>query len=133
MTTFAVVGDVLVAALVVGVLSRLFARRLDAPWTLWAVPAVLVLLPGLAIVRAMLAPSAVLQISLLADALLTAFAIGVGVASGDILVSTYLQIREVIVDPVVGAVAGVLVTRSADAGSPRAPVDDGPDVPAPPR
>ena len=132
-TTFAVVGDVLVAALVVGVLSRLFARRLDAPWTLWAVPAVLVLLPGLASVRAMLAPSAVLQISLLADALLTAFAIGVGVASGDILVSTYLQIREVIVDPVVGAVAGVLVTRSADAGSPRAPVDDGPDVPAPPR
>ena len=33
-TTFAVVGDVLVAALVVGVMSRLFARRLHAPWTL---------------------------------------------------------------------------------------------------
>ena len=53
----------------------------------------------------MLATSAVLQVSLLADALLTAFAIGVGVASGDIVVSTYLQIRERIVDPVVGAVA----------------------------
>ena len=129
-TTFAYIGDVLVAALVVGVLGRLFSRRLDAPWTLWAVPAVLVLLPGLTIVRAMLATSAVLQVSLLADALLTAFAIGVGVASGDIVVSTYLQIRERIVDPVVGAVAGgfdTLVMRSGETtthdGSSR---DDGP-------
>jgi len=116
-TTFALVGDVLVAALVVGVLSRLFARQMHAPWTLWAVPAVLVLLPGLTIVRAMLATSAVLQVSLLADALLTAFAIGVGVASGDIVVTTYLQIREQIVAPVAGAVVDGLdrlVTRSGE-------------------
>ena len=126
-TTFAYVGDVLVAALVVGVLGRFFSRRLDAPWTLWAVPAVLVLLPGLTIVRAMLATSAVLQVSLLADALLTAFAIGVGVASGDIVVSTYLQIRERIVDPMVGAVAGgidTLVTRSAPVDAQRDPSGD---------
>ncbi|MFN8630339.1 MAG: threonine/serine exporter family protein [Chloroflexota bacterium] len=124
LTSFSLLGEVLTAALVVGVLSRVLARRMDAPWTLWAVPAVLVLLPGLTIVRAMLATSAVLQVSLLADALLAAFAIGVGVATGDIVVSTYLQIREQIVDPVAGAVAGGidrLVTRS---GEPRAEPDE---------
>lgn len=68
----------------------------------------------------MLATSAALQVSLLADALLTAFAIGVGVgvASGDILVATYWQIREQIVDPVMGAVASgidTLVTRTGEA------------------
>lgn len=126
-TSFAVVGEVLVAAMVVGVLSRLFARRQDAPWTLWAVPAVLVLLPGLTIVRAMLATSAVLQVSLLADALLTAFAIGVGVAAGDIVVSTYLRIREQIVEPVVGAVTSgidTLVARSGDQGDDSQPGGD---------
>ena len=114
---FSLAGDVFTAALLVGVLGRLFARRMDAPWTLWAVPAVLVLLPGLAIVRAMLAPTVTLQVAGLADALLTAFAIGVGVASGDILVSTYWQVREHVLDPVVGAVASgidTLVTRSSE-------------------
>jgi uncharacterized membrane protein YjjP (DUF1212 family) len=134
-TSFAVVGEVLVAAMVVGVLSRLFARRQDAPWTLWAVPAVLVLLPGLTIVRAMLATSAVLQVSLLADALLTAFAIGVGVAAGDIVVSTYLRIREQIVEPVVGAVTSgidTLVARSGDQGDDPQPGGDV-DMPGPSR
>jgi len=114
---FSLAGEVFTTALLVGVLGRLFARRMDAPWTLWAVPAVLVLLPGLAIVRAMLAPTATLQVAGLADALLTAFAIGVGVASGDILVSTYWQVREHVLDPVVGAVASgidTLVTRSSE-------------------
>jgi uncharacterized membrane protein YjjB (DUF3815 family) len=127
LTSFTLIGEVLTAAVVVGVLSRLLSRRMDAPWTLWAVPAVLVLLPGLTIVRAMLAVSAVQQVSLLADALLTAFAIGVGVATGDIVVATYLQIREQIVDPVAGAVVGGfdrLVTRQAGH-------DDGPDAEAP--
>ena len=135
LTSFAVVGEVLVAAMVVGVLSRLFARRQDAPWTLWAVPAVLVLLPGLTIVRAMLATSAVLQVSLLADALLTAFAIGVGVAAGDIVVSTYLRIREQIVEPVVGAVTSgidTLVARSGDQDDDPQPSGDA-EVPGPSR
>ena len=140
LASFDVVGEVFVAALAVGVLSRLFARRLDAPWTLWAVPAVLVLLPGLTIVRAMLAPTVTLQVSLLADALLTAFAIGVGVASGDIVVTTYLRIREQILDPVVGAVASgidTLVARSGDAdevaphGDGETRGDGGPDAPGP--
>lgn len=128
LASFAYLGEVLVAAVVVGVLGRAFARRLDAPWTLWSVPAVLVLLPGLLIVRAMLAPTTTLQVALLTDALLTAFAIGVGVASGDIVVSTYLRIREAIVDPVVGAVSGGLdslvahasETAAGHAGRPRA-------------
>ncbi len=134
-TTFAYLGEVLVAALVVGVLSRVFARRFDAPWTLWAVPAVLVLLPGLTIVRAMLATSTTLQVSLLADALLTAFAIGVGVASGDIVVSTAMRLREHVVDPMVGAVAsgfGTLVTRSGEAASDRPSGRGDPGNPAPP-
>ena len=134
-TTFAFVGDVLVAALVVGVMSRLLSRRLDAPWTLWAVPAVLVLLPGLTIVQAMLATSATLQVSLLADALLTAFAIGMGVASGDIVVSTYMRIREQLVHPVVDAVASgidTLVVQSGD-GSGVSQPDAEADTPGPAR
>ena len=129
LTSFNLVGEVLTAALAVGVLSRMLSRRMDAPWSLWAVPAVLVLLPGLAIVRAMLAPTTTLQLSGLADALLTAFAIGVGVASGDIAVSTYWQIREPVVDPVVGAVASgfdTLVTRTSDSSRDRPPSRDTP-------
>lgn len=113
-------SDVLTAAVVVGVISRLFARRFDAPWILWAVPAVLVLLPGLTIVQAMLAPTTTLQVALLAEAIGTAFMIGVGVASGDIVVATYLRIREAIFEPVVGAVAGgidTLVARGGEAVS----------------
>jgi hypothetical protein len=94
-----------------------------------------VLLPGLTIVRAMLATSAVLQVSLLADALLTAFAIGVGVAAGDIVVSTYLRSREQIVEPVVGAVTSgidTLVARSGDQGDDPQPRGDA-DMPGPSR
>jgi uncharacterized membrane protein YjjP (DUF1212 family) len=128
LTSFSVVGEVFAAAVVVGVLGRVFARRVGAPWTLWAVPAVLVLLPGLAIVRAMLAPTTTLQVAGLVDALLTAFAIGVGVASGDIVVSTYWQIREHVVDPVVGAMASgidTLVARTGDAARDEPSTDGG--------
>jgi hypothetical protein len=58
-----------------------------------------------------------LQVAGLADALLTAFAIGVGVASGDIVVSTYWQVREHVLDLMAGAVASgidTLVTRSSE-------------------
>jgi hypothetical protein len=114
-------------------LGRLIARRLEAPATLVAVSAILPLLPGLAIVQAMLAPTQGQQIALLIDALVTAFAIGVGVASGDIVVATLQRVREHIVEPAVGAVSDgltALVVRPArlpsdDDGSPATP--DGPD------
>jgi uncharacterized membrane protein YjjP (DUF1212 family) len=126
--SFDVLSEVLTAAVAVGVMSRLFARRFAAPWILWAVPAVLVLLPGLAIVRAMLAPTTTLQLALLAEAIGTAFLIGVGVASGDIAVATYLRFREAVLEPVVHAVAGGidgLVTKGGD----DAPLRPGDTVP----
>ena len=46
-----------VAAVAVGAAGRLLARRYQAPATLWVVPAILPLLPGLALVVALLAPS----------------------------------------------------------------------------
>lgn len=95
----------LVAALAVGVFGRFLARRLEVPATLLVVPAILPLLPGLVIVQAMLAETQAQQIALLGDALVTAFAIGVGVASGDIVVATYQRLRQQIVDPALGAVS----------------------------
>jgi uncharacterized membrane protein YjjP (DUF1212 family) len=121
------VDATLVAALVIGILGRLVARRLEAPATLVMVPAILPLLPGLAIVQAMLAPTQALQIRLLIDALVTAFAIGVGVASGDIIVATLQRVRERIVEPAMGAVSGgvtALVVGAAGDGDDRREAED---------
>jgi len=113
---------VLVASVVVGVLGRALARWQEAPATLWTVPAILPLLPGLLIVRAMLASTSTQQVALLGDALLIAFSIGVGVAAGDIIVATYQQVRERIVEPAVGAVSGGITALVARPGAP----DDAP-------
>jgi uncharacterized membrane protein YjjP (DUF1212 family) len=106
-------GATLLAALSIGVVGRLIARRFDAPATLWMVPAILPLLPGLLIVNAMLAATDAEQVALLGDALVSAFLIGVGVASGDIVVSSYLRIRERIVEPAVEVVSGSLAALVA--------------------
>jgi len=98
------------AALAIGVLGRMVAGRLETPATLIAVPAILPLLPGLTIVQAMLAPLQATQIALLTEALVTAFAIGVGVASGDIVVASLQRLRERIVEPAVGAFTDGLAT-----------------------
>lgn len=111
------VDPTLPAALAIGVLGRLAARHLETPATLIAVPAILPLLPGLLIVQAMLAPLQAVQIALLIEAIVTAFAIGVGVASGDIVVASLQRLRERIVEPAVGAVSDGLaafVLRAAD-------------------
>jgi uncharacterized membrane protein YjjP (DUF1212 family) len=89
----------LVAALVIGVASRVLAGRSDAPSALWIVPAILPLLPAPATLLPFLAESEAVQLALQGQALTTAFLIGIGVASGDILVSTYQRYRE-------GALAG---------------------------
>jgi uncharacterized membrane protein YjjP (DUF1212 family) len=112
---------ILVASLVVGAVGRMLARWQEGPASLWTVPAVLPLLPGLTIVQAMLAPTAAQQVTLLGEALLVAFTIGVGVASGDILVSTYQQVRERVARPVTEAVfggTGSLVARPVREASP---------------
>jgi uncharacterized membrane protein YjjP (DUF1212 family) len=116
------VDPTLVAALAIGILGRIVARRLEAPATLIMVPAILPLLPGLVIVQAMLATTQAQQIALFSEALVTAFAIGVGVASGDIIVASVQRFRERIVEPAVGAVSDGITAlvagpadRSADA------------------
>ena len=72
------------AAIIIGVVGRLLARRSKAPAALWVVPAILPLLPGLQLVQAMLAPTDVERVAGLLAAAGAAFLVGTGVASGDI-------------------------------------------------
>ena len=83
----------LVSALAIGVVSRTIAVRAQAPAALWAVPAVLPLLPGLQIVEALLSPADAARVVGLVGAAGTAFLIGAGVASGDIVVTTVRRMR----------------------------------------
>jgi uncharacterized membrane protein YjjB (DUF3815 family) len=94
------------AAVLIGTVGRLLARRYEAPPALWAVPAILPLLPGLQIVQALLAQTDAARLTGLLAAAGTAFLVGTGVASGDIIVATALRVRQRLVDPAVGAVAG---------------------------
>src|SRR4051794_25202895 len=95
-----------VAAMVVGIVGRLIARNQRGPSALWVVPAILPLLPGLQIVLALLAATDQERVAGLVAAATTAFALGVGVAMGDIVVTTLLRLRDVVVAPAVGAVTG---------------------------
>jgi hypothetical protein len=70
------------------------------------VPAILPLLPGLQLVQAMLAETDAARINGLIGAIGTAFIIGTGVALGDILVQAIRGVRDQVVTPAVGAVAG---------------------------
>jgi uncharacterized membrane protein YjjP (DUF1212 family) len=90
----------------VGMAGRILARRLDVPPALWVVPAILPFLPGLQIVTAMLAESDVEQVVGLLGAATTAFAIGAGVASGDILVTTVRRVRDQVIPGAIEAAAG---------------------------
>ena len=122
-----------VAAVAVGAAGRLLARRYEAPATLWVVPAILPLLPGLALVVALLAPSDAQRFSGLWGAILIAFALGVGVAAGDITVAAIHRVRRRVMEPAVRAAAtgiGVLVlppseeTPAADAEGAAGASDD---------
>ncbi len=95
----------LATSIFIGVAGRLLSRRSGSPAALWVVPAILPLLPGLQIVTAMLAVSDLARIIGLIDAAVTAFLIGVGVASGDLIVLAVRGVRDRVVAPAVGAVA----------------------------
>jgi uncharacterized membrane protein YjjP (DUF1212 family) len=98
----------LVFTVAIGMVGRILAHRSQAPSALWVVPAVLPFLPGLQIVTALLAESDVDRIVGLLAAAATAFAIGVGVASGDIIVATVRRFRDrVIPSAIEAAVEGV--------------------------
>ena len=94
------------SAVVIGIVGRTLARRAHAPAALWVVPAILPLLPGLQLVQALLADTDPARISGLVGAAATAFLIGTGVATGDIIVSTLRGVRDTVVAPAVDAVAG---------------------------
>ena len=96
----------LFAALLIGAVGRLLGRWRHGPSVLYVVPAILPLLPGLLLVQAMLAVTDVARLGGLVDAIVAAFLVGVGVATGDILVGTVARIRERILAPAVGALAG---------------------------
>ncbi len=95
----------LAASVVIGIVGRLLAGREHGAAALWVVPAVLLLLPGLQIVSAMLAPTNDLRIAGMLAAGGTAFLLGTGVASGDIIVLTARRLRDRVVDPAVDAMS----------------------------
>ena len=96
----------LIATVFVGAIGRLLARRHGAPSALWVVPAILPFLPGLQMVQAMLAETEQARVNGLVAAAGTGFLIGIGVAFGDVLVGLIRGVRDQVVVPVVGAVAG---------------------------
>lgn len=96
------IGGTFAAAAVVGVVGRLFAHRARAPASLWVVPAILPLLPGLAIVNALLAETDAQKVAGLTGAVIIAFALGTGVALGDLAVEAATNLRHRVVEPAVG-------------------------------
>ena len=106
-------------------IGRVLARRSGAPAALWVVPAILPLLPGLQIVTAMLAVTDLARISGLIAAAVTAFLIGVGVASGDIIVLAVRGVRDLVVAPAVDAVADGVEVLVSGRHRPEAPEPGG--------
>jgi uncharacterized membrane protein YjjB (DUF3815 family) len=90
-----------VAATVIGTLARLAARQFRSLSTIWVGAASLPLLPGLLVLRGLTAPSPLDGVTLLAEALATGFAIGIGVAVGDVMVSTLTRINRDVVLPAI--------------------------------
>jgi uncharacterized membrane protein YjjP (DUF1212 family) len=116
------------AAIAIGVIGRILADRSNGPSSLWVVPAILVLLPGLAIVQALLAPTNEARVAGLVGSIGIAFAIGIGVAAGDIVVTTIRGLRERVVSPAVDVVhEGVVVFVVRPLEQRLGPHDDAPD------
>ncbi|HYO42866.1 MAG TPA: threonine/serine exporter family protein [Candidatus Limnocylindrales bacterium] len=102
------------AAFLVGVAGRMLARQFKAPAALWVVPAILPLLPGLALVVALLAEGDLQRFGGIWNAILIAFGLGVGVAAGDIAVAAVDRVRRGVVVPAMDAVTtgiGALVLQ----------------------
>jgi len=95
----------LLAAVLIGALGTYLAHRRRAPAAIWTVPAILPLLPAPATLLPLLAETEAARQALQGQALETAFVIGVGVASGSIIVATYQRSRERWLEPVVDAVS----------------------------
>ena len=98
----------LLAALVIGVVGRLLAHRSRAPAALWMVPAILPLLPAPSTLLPALAQTEPTRQALQGLAAETAFLIGVGVASGSILVETFRRYRARVLQPALGVASAGL-------------------------
>lgn len=92
----------LIAALGDRELGTALARRSRLPAAIWTVTAILPLLPAPASLLPLLAESSNAQDALQSQAAETAFAIGVGVASGSIALATYQRYRARLLGPVAG-------------------------------
>jgi uncharacterized membrane protein YjjP (DUF1212 family) len=99
------ISRTLLAALAIGVLGRWLAHRSGAPGALWMVPAILPLLPSPSTLLPLLAETETARQALQGRAMETAFAIGVGVACGSIVVATYLRNRERLIEGVAAVVS----------------------------
>jgi uncharacterized membrane protein YjjB (DUF3815 family) len=95
----------LLAALVIGIVGTRLAHRSQAPAALWMVPAILPLLPAPSTLLPALAQTEPAHKALQGLAAETAFLIGVGVASGSILVETFQRYCARALQPVVGMVS----------------------------
>jgi uncharacterized membrane protein YjjP (DUF1212 family) len=96
----------IVAATFIGAVGRVLATQRHSLPVVFVVPAILPLLPGLLLVQAMLATNDLARLGGLIDAAATALFIGVGVATGDIIVATVARFRARVLAPAVNAVAG---------------------------
>jgi uncharacterized membrane protein YjjP (DUF1212 family)/uncharacterized membrane protein YjjB (DUF3815 family) len=97
----------LIASIIIGMVATLLAHHHRTLSVIWTVPAILPLLPAPATLLPLLADTDEAQQSLQGRAFEIAFAIGVGVASGSILVTTALRYRGRMLDPVVSTLARV--------------------------
>jgi uncharacterized membrane protein YjjB (DUF3815 family) len=95
----------LLGSVVIGVIGTLLAHRSAAPTAIWTAPPILPLLPAPATLLPLLAETEAAQQALQGQAVQTAFAIGVGVASGSIIVATYQRYRERVLEPAAGVVS----------------------------
>jgi uncharacterized membrane protein YjjP (DUF1212 family) len=83
----------LVAALLIGLIGRALAQRSHGSAAHWLVPSILPLLPAPATLVPLLAETEQARDALRGQALTTAYLIGVGVASGDILMTLFHRYR----------------------------------------
>jgi uncharacterized membrane protein YjjP (DUF1212 family) len=100
----------LIASLTIGIVGTLLSRRSAVPAAIGLVAPILPLLPAPATLLPLLAETEAAQQALQGQALRSAFTIGVGVASGSVLVATYMRYGRPTLQPVAGAVSNRIST-----------------------
>lgn len=109
------------AAVAIGSVGQWLADRDRLPSVMWTVPAILPLLPGLAMVKGILNLTTIQGVIEVIGAVGTGLALGVGVALGAIIVATARRVGEdvlapIVVQPVASAISSGIdrVRRSGD-------------------